>query len=442
MLRRDKLLAQVPSAMARSHYLKAVVPRATDGELDVLAAPFYGPLDGRDEHGEYFSPRTEFQSELIPYPPVFYYHGAETGNSAAAIGRTSDRWEDNLGVWFRVGLDLTQPEARRVWQAAQVGNAYASTGGVGASIITDSTGEIRQWLIGEISLFDMDDRVGRMPANRYAIAMPRMKALLDALPQAQRRLFDEVYQAPDGAQTSGGGARVDVIEILQAIFARVIEELATAMNTTPADAAATVDEAVSAAMDAADTTAASTELTDETKCADCKANGCQGEDCAGCKGCGSPEDDKKSEGEVDGAVAEIIDALDLDDGALDTKARALKALVSQNAALRSKLAEREDGDWLKTQLTAFKIVPADVDATLRALRAARAADARSKAANQPTVAAIKTMIEARPAQFTKRDLSGKGLKLAGFQTDKQTQERVDVAYMQRVRRLAGLPESE
>src|SRR3990172_650511 len=45
-------------------------------ELDVLSAPYGGHINGKDAHGEYFSPRTNFyENDGAPLPLVFYYHG-------------------------------------------------------------------------------------------------------------------------------------------------------------------------------------------------------------------------------------------------------------------------------------------------------------------------------------------------------------------------------
>jgi hypothetical protein len=129
------LSVQLSRSLARVHGIKAVQPQAQPGVLDVLIAPFWGPNNGRDAHGQYFTPETEFMHDVIPTPPVFFYHGAEMGEAPTPIGKSADRWVDDLGVWQTVMLDMTEPTARRTWQASLAGNAYASTGVVPASLM-------------------------------------------------------------------------------------------------------------------------------------------------------------------------------------------------------------------------------------------------------------------------------------------------------------------
>ena len=111
------LSVQLSRSLARVHGIKAVQPQAQPGVLDVLIAPFWGPNNGRDAHGQYFTPETEFMHDVIPTPPVFFYHGAEMGEAPTPIGKSADRWVDDLGVWQTVMLDMAEPTARRTWQA-------------------------------------------------------------------------------------------------------------------------------------------------------------------------------------------------------------------------------------------------------------------------------------------------------------------------------------
>jgi hypothetical protein len=291
------LSVQLSRSLARVHGIKAVQPQAQPGVLDVLIAPFWGPNNGRDAHGQYFTPETEFMHDVIPTPPVFFYHGAEMGEAPTPIGKSADRWVDDLGVWQTVMLDMTEPTARRTWQASLAGNAYASTGVVPASLMLNAqTGEIEQWLIGEISLMVLSD--GQEPANTYAIALPRLKALRKSLEPERRKLFDQMYQIQ-------GAKAMDVIEKLQAVFARFIEELSAELDISTDEAADIIEEAADEGADIA---------TGDAECTDCDA------------------------ADVGDAVDALIEAVDEAD-AEPVVAKSAAALRRENARLRAKLAE-------------------------------------------------------------------------------------------------------
>lgn len=162
--------------------LRVKAVRDGDGwALDVLSAPYGGPDNGRDKHGEYFSPNTNFyEQDGAPLPLVVYYHGygpdGKPQGEPEIIGRAVKTWRDAKGLWHRVVLDQTKALAKRVWDAAQQGIARASTGIAGYMGRTNADGEITHWLIGELSIWDAEG--DRQPANQYAVARPAVKALL------------------------------------------------------------------------------------------------------------------------------------------------------------------------------------------------------------------------------------------------------------------------
>lgn len=149
--------------------------KADNGEwvLDVLGAPFGGPLGGRDYTGEYFHPGTDFWLDRISSRPVIHYHGLHD-RTPEVIGRELKHWVDDAGVWFRVVLDKASVAASRVWDAAQRGVAKASSGAISHLVREQPDGRIDVWPIGELSL--MDGSVDQ-PANPYAVAFPAAKAL-------------------------------------------------------------------------------------------------------------------------------------------------------------------------------------------------------------------------------------------------------------------------
>lgn len=393
------LSTQLSHSLARVHMIKAVQPQSEPGVLDVLIAPFWGPYNGRDAHGQYFTPSTEFMHDVIPTPPVFYYHGAEMGEDATLIGKSLDRWTDDLGVWQTVMLDMTDPNARRTWQASLAGNAFASTGVVPASLMVNhQTGEIEQWLIGEISLMVLDTQNDVEPANTYAIAVPRLKALRDSLTPERRRLFDEVYQVGTPKQ---GATPMDVIEKLQAVFARFIEELSAELDISTDEAADIIEEAADEGANIA---------TGDAECTDCDA------------------------AEVGDAVDALIEAVDeADADAEPVVAKSAAALRRENARLRAKLARQADNDWLSKQVSAKRLTPAEKPAVMEALVKARA----SGKSGSDTAAAIRRMIEARPASGQRTSIKAAGMSQAGFSSPANG-AGIDPATLARMKSYAGM----
>lgn len=385
------LSVQLSRSLARVHGIKAVQPQAQPGVLDVLIAPFWGPNNGRDAHGQYFTPETEFMHDVIPTPPVFFYHGAEMGEAPTPIGKSADRWVDDLGVWQTVMLDMAEPTARRTWQASLAGNAYASTGVVPASLMLNAqTGEIEQWLIGEISLMVLSD--GQEPANTYAIALPRLKALRKSLEPERRKLFDQMYQIQ-------GAKAMDVIEKLQAIFARFIEELSAELDISTDEAADIIEEAADEGADIA---------TGDAECTDCDA------------------------ADVGDAVDALIEAVDEAD-AEPVVAKSAAALRRENARLRAKLARQADNDWLSKQVSAKRLTPAEKPAVMEALVKARASGKSGSA----TAAAIRSMIEARPASGQRTSIKAAGMSQAGFSSPANG-AGIDPATLARMKSYAGM----
>ena len=387
------LSVQLSRSLARVHGIKAVQPQAQPGVLDVLIAPFWGPNNGRDAHGQYFTPETEFMHDVIPTPPVFFYHGAEMGEAPTPIGKSADRWVDDLGVWQTVMLDMAEPTARRTWQASLAGNAYASTGVVPASLVVNGqTGEIEQWLIGEISLMVLSD--GQEPANTYAIALPRLKALRNSLEPERRKLFDQMYQIQ-------GAKAMDVIEKLQAVFARFIEELSAELDISTDEAADIIEEAADEGADIA---------TGDAECTDC---------------------DAADVGDAVDALIEAVDEADAD--AEPVVAKSAAALRRENARLRAKLARQADNDWLSKQVSAKRLTPAEKPAVMEALVKARA----SGKSGSDTAAAIRRMIEARPASGQRTSIKAAGMSQAGFSSPANG-AGIDPATLARMKSYAGM----
>jgi len=158
--------------------VKAVGTDAGEWALDVLGCPYGGPANGKDAQGEYFAPDTKWHEDKFQLPPVLYYHGWTPDGRPASepefIGKTTSRRVDGDGVWYRVVLDRASAAAKRVWDAAKLGMARASSGAVSHLVRKGPDGHLLHWPVAELSL--LDAAPGRQPANAYAVALPAMKS--------------------------------------------------------------------------------------------------------------------------------------------------------------------------------------------------------------------------------------------------------------------------
>lgn len=158
-------------------------PELSEDEITVLGLPYYGPIAGKDSQSQFFSPQTEFFDGIIPNPPVYYTHGTSAGFEPEPIGKVTKRWYDQKGGWFSVELDKSNPRYPQIIDAYHSGNLRASSGAVPASYnADDKTGHINTWLVGELSLVDLNE--GFVPVNAYAIA------------KAEEVVFDDYYGEP------------------------------------------------------------------------------------------------------------------------------------------------------------------------------------------------------------------------------------------------------
>lgn len=138
-------------------------------ELEVLGAPYGGHMDGKDADGEYFSANTDFMLDIGERRPALYLHGrtprGTTSLQPPVIGKATASRRDDDGLWFDVSLGEGQL-ADRVWEAAQVGKARASSGAVNYLVRRSKDGELLTWPLAELSVFDTGQ--GRSPANELA----------------------------------------------------------------------------------------------------------------------------------------------------------------------------------------------------------------------------------------------------------------------------------
>lgn len=188
--------------------VRAIKADNGDWELEVLGIP-YGSESDRDADGEFFTERTQLHEDKFPLPPVVYYHGYGEDKRPSAspvyFGRTVAAERRNDGVWYRVVLDKANAIAQKVWDAAQRGAAFASSGSVSHLVRKLANGEIIEWPVAELSVFDTDN--GKRPANRYAVALPVLKAVYDeagiTLPEY---IEADETEVPEGTATGDASA--------------------------------------------------------------------------------------------------------------------------------------------------------------------------------------------------------------------------------------------
>ena len=109
---------------------------------------------GRDLHGEHFTRKTDFGSELLGLsnPPLLYEHGIHPEIGLKVIGRVERMDADDIGVLVRAELDRHSKYIELVRQLAEQGALGMSTGAPGHLVSRKSTGEIERWPIVEVSL--------------------------------------------------------------------------------------------------------------------------------------------------------------------------------------------------------------------------------------------------------------------------------------------------
>ena len=167
--------------------VQAVKTDSGEWALDVRGVPFHH----KDSDGEWFTPDTDIYAEQFPSPLVLYYHSygpdGKPQGKPEIIGKTTTIEKRNDGWWYRVTLDKAKTLAQRIWDAAKNGLAAASSGSVshlvrmkrGGQLVPYTQkgmgGEIAVWPVVELSLIDIGQ--GRAPANRYAVAVPVLKAV-------------------------------------------------------------------------------------------------------------------------------------------------------------------------------------------------------------------------------------------------------------------------
>lgn len=119
-------------------------------------APYNGPdfLGGKDWHGEFFSPSTDF---ALPWfgdwqRPLLYQHGLDEAIKTDVVGRIKVEARDK-GLWMQAQLDAASEYHNEIVALVTAKKLGASSGSVSHLVTKDArTGEIKRWPLIEGSL--------------------------------------------------------------------------------------------------------------------------------------------------------------------------------------------------------------------------------------------------------------------------------------------------
>lgn len=169
-----------------SYAIKAV----GDWELDVLAIPF----GSKDSDGQWFDAKTNIMPDQFQTPLIAYQHGISQGAKSlqdepiqigeavpGSLHKESDGWH------IKVVLNKAKKLAQGIMDAARKGMVAVSSGSInhmarldiGGKLIMyekNRPGRIAIWPLAEVSIWEKGNG-NLQPANRFAVALPAMKAI-------------------------------------------------------------------------------------------------------------------------------------------------------------------------------------------------------------------------------------------------------------------------
>jgi hypothetical protein len=206
---------------------------ADSGIVEGWAAP-YGSPTNRDSQGEWFSPRTDFQLDLIPAGrPLLIGHGL-TEAGPAVVGRIASAERRPEGLWIRAQLDRASAHFGRVRDALAKGLLSFSSATMAHLARVAPNGEILAWPLVEVSLTDR-------PASRDA----RIVSVRSAISH-----FDEIGQPKSALKSLVFGEREPTAaDVEYAKFNRAAAEVDAAELRAAAAEAYSRYTATSAALD-------------------------------------------------------------------------------------------------------------------------------------------------------------------------------------------------
>lgn len=213
-----------------THY--ASIKALGDRRIEVLVS-YYGHKNGKDSHGEYFSPRTDFAVEDFPTPPLLYYHGYDENNRKMSKPIVTGKMESRRNTPKGHALIYKLKSGKYAdlqWESSLKGECVVSPGTVGHLIRPGENGELLYWPLAEVSAWDYSDK--RKPANLHSVAAPILKALYLAegltLPTSIATANDPKPETPgDGVSAGDPHADVSPDEAARMVTSEIVAALLT-----------------------------------------------------------------------------------------------------------------------------------------------------------------------------------------------------------------------
>lgn len=135
----------------------------------VLSIPYYGPKDGKDTDGEYFSPRTDIKSDWFPTRPVLFHHAQDEMVKDESLGTEDDLKQESDGWWGTMWLDRSNRYWAQISDWLAKGKLYGSSGALGHLVKKANDGEILVWP-------HIEQTLTLTPANPFARVVPAKAA--------------------------------------------------------------------------------------------------------------------------------------------------------------------------------------------------------------------------------------------------------------------------
>ena len=122
-----------------------------DDVIEGLAIPFGGPAQGKDLHGEYFTPDTDFVLKAYDTRPLYFEHG-QGELEFDIIGRQTKAEVRDDGVWAQAALDRSSRYWDKIKELVGSGALHFSSGALNYGVQTEKSGEIKRWHWAELTL--------------------------------------------------------------------------------------------------------------------------------------------------------------------------------------------------------------------------------------------------------------------------------------------------
>ena len=132
----------------------------------------FGNPEDADLEGQYFTKNTVLRLDYFDSYPMLYHHGMDNSVKLNPIGRINKITVDDVGVWVRAQIDMSDRYGTEVYQMVQTKQFGWSSGSIDHLVKIDPNGEIKIWPLFEGS-------VTPTPAQPHKTTVRALKAVLD-----------------------------------------------------------------------------------------------------------------------------------------------------------------------------------------------------------------------------------------------------------------------